>query len=79
MGVASSRSWAAESCQAAPLGYLVTGQMHIVAGQQRHGGRPGRPVRPIVSSPGHDTWVVGDEPVVGLEFETKTAETYARG
>ena len=29
--------------------------------------------------PGHDAWVVGDDPVVGLEFETKTAETYARG
>ncbi len=24
-------------------------------------------------------WVVGDEPFVALEFESKTAETYAKG
>jgi len=29
--------------------------------------------------PGHDAWVVGDEPLVALEFEGKTAETYAKG
>ncbi len=29
-------------------------------------------------APGHDAWVVGDEPVIGLEFEAKTAETYAK-
>jgi hypothetical protein len=29
-------------------------------------------------TPGHDAWVVGDEAVVGLEFESKTAETYGR-
>jgi hypothetical protein len=27
--------------------------------------------------PGHDAWVVGDEPFVGYEFETRSAETYA--
>ena len=30
-----------------------------------------------VIEPGHDAWVVGDEPVVGFEFES--AATYARG
>nr|MBA2633135.1 cupin [Chloroflexota bacterium] len=29
-----------------------------------------------VVEPGHDAWVVGDEPVVALEFES--AETYAK-
>ena len=29
--------------------------------------------------PGHDAWVLGDEPAVALEFEGKTAETYAKG
>ena len=29
-----------------------------------------------VIEPGHDAWVVGDEPVVAFEFES--AETYAR-
>jgi hypothetical protein len=28
--------------------------------------------------PGHDAWVVGDEPFVGYEFEPRSAETYAR-
>jgi hypothetical protein len=28
--------------------------------------------------PGHDAWVVGDEPVVGFEFESRTAEEYAK-
>jgi hypothetical protein len=25
--------------------------------------------------PGHDAWVLGDEPFIALEFESKTAET----
>jgi hypothetical protein len=29
-------------------------------------------------APGHDAWVVGDDPVVAFEFESKTAETYAK-
>jgi len=32
-----------------------------------------------VIEPGHDAWVVGDEPVVGFEFESQTAEVYAKG
>ncbi len=27
--------------------------------------------------PGHNAWVVGDQPFVALEFESKTAATYA--
>ena len=30
-----------------------------------------------VIEPGHDAWVVGNEPFVGLEFESRSAETYA--
>jgi hypothetical protein len=30
-----------------------------------------------VIEPGHDAWVVGDDPVVAFEFES--AETFARG
>jgi hypothetical protein len=32
-----------------------------------------------VIEPGHDAWVVGDEQVVGFEFESSTAEEYAKG
>ena len=28
--------------------------------------------------PGHDAWVVGGEPFVAYEFDSTTAETYAR-
>ena len=28
--------------------------------------------------PGHDAWVTGDEAFVGYEFESATAETFAR-
>jgi hypothetical protein len=28
--------------------------------------------------PGHDAWVLGDEPFIGVEFDARTAETYAR-
>jgi hypothetical protein len=32
-----------------------------------------------VIEPGHDAWVVGDEPVVGYEFDARAAEAYAKG
>jgi hypothetical protein len=28
--------------------------------------------------PGHDAWVVGDEPCVAFEFESHAAEEYAK-
>ena len=66
-----------ESCQAAHLGFVVSGHIHIAAtdGAELDLG-PGDAYR---LEPGHDAWVVGDEPVVALEFESKTAETYAQG
>lgn len=64
------------SCQAAHLGYLVAGRLHVVAEDGTAADlAPGDTYR---IAPGHDAWVLGDEPVVGLEFESKTAETYAR-
>lgn len=32
-----------------------------------------------VIEPGHDAWVVGDEPYVGFEFESQGVEEYAKG
>ena len=65
-----------DSCQAAHLGYLVAGRLHVVADDGTEADLvPGSAYRII---PGHDAWVVGDEAVVGLEFESKTAETYGR-
>jgi hypothetical protein len=31
-----------------------------------------------VIEPGHDAWVVGSKVVVGYEFDSKAAETFAR-
>jgi len=65
-----------ESCQAAHLGYVVSGQIHIAGtdGSELDLGT-GDTYR---IEPGHDAWVLGDEPFVALEFESQTAETYAR-
>lgn len=66
-----------DSCQAPHMGYAVSGRIHVAAtdGTEADIG-PGDAYR---LEPGHDAWVVGDEPFVGLEFESKTAETYAKG
>jgi hypothetical protein len=32
-----------------------------------------------VIEPRHDAWVVGDVAVVGFEFDSRTAEEYAKG
>ncbi len=66
-----------ESCQAAHLGYVVSGRIHVAQtdGMESDVG-PGEAYR---LEPGHDAWVIGDEPLVALEFESKTAATYAKG
>jgi hypothetical protein len=59
------------------LGYVVSGRIHIAStdGADLDLG-PGDAYR---IDPGHDAWVVGDEPLVALEFESTTADTYAKG
>jgi hypothetical protein len=37
------------------------------------------PGEAYVIEPGHDAWVVGDERFVGFEFESRSAEEYAKG
>ena len=36
------------------------------------------PGHAYVIEPGHDAWVIGDERFVALEFESRSAEQYAR-
>jgi hypothetical protein len=66
-----------ERCQAHHVGLLQSGTMHVVHddGTEQEIG----PGQAYVIEPGHDAWVVGDEPVVGFEFEARTAEEYAKG
>jgi hypothetical protein len=64
-----------DSCQARHVGATVSGRMHVVQddGSESEIG----PGEAYIIDPGHDAWVVGDEPFVGYEFESRTAETYA--
>jgi hypothetical protein len=65
-----------DSCQAAHLGYVVSGTLHVRADDGTEAdATPGNCYR---FEPGHNAWVVGDEPFVALEFEAKTADTYAK-
>jgi mannose-6-phosphate isomerase-like protein (cupin superfamily) len=64
-----------ESCQAEHLGYVISGRIHIV-----HDDGTTADLGPgdaYLISPGHDAWVVGNEPLEGLEFSS--AATYAKG
>lgn len=55
-----------DSCQAAHLGYCVSGRMvvHMDNGTEMEVG----PGDIIAIPPGHDAWVVGDEPCVQVDF-----------
>jgi hypothetical protein len=65
-----------DSCQARHVGVVQAGRLAV-----RHDDGTEvelTPGRPYVIEPGHDAWVVGDEPFVGFEFESKSAEEYAQ-
>ena len=66
-----------EHCQAHHVGLLQSGAMHVVhedgTEQEIRAGQA------YVIETGHDAWVVGDEAVVGFEFDSRTAEEYAKG
>jgi hypothetical protein len=66
-----------ESCQAAHLGYVVSGTLHVTADDGAEGDLQAGDTYRL--EPGHNAAVVGDQPFVALEFESKTAETYAKG
>ena len=53
------------SCQASHAGYQISGRLHVVMDdgtEQEYG-----PGDVYVIPPGHDAWVVGDEPVVSFD------------
>lgn len=65
-----------ERCQAHHVGLLESGTMHVVHDDGSE--EEIRAGQAYVIAPGHDAWVVGDEPVIGFEFESRTAEEYAK-
>ena len=62
-----------DSCQVDHFGYCISGRLHVEMndGDELDVG-PGDAVR---IPPGHDAWVVGDEPYVGVDF---TGSEYAK-
>ena len=63
-----------ESCQVAHTGYLVSGRMKIVMndGEEAEYG----PGDCMEVPPGHDAWIVGDEPCVAIDWTG--SGTYAK-
>ena len=66
-----------DSCQIHHEGMVAEGSMHV-----RHDDGTEVEIGPgdaYVIEPGHDAWVVGSDVFVGYEFDSKAAETFARG
>ena len=65
-----------ESCQAHHVGVVVSGTMHVRHddGTESEAG----PGTAYIIQPGHDAWVVGDEPAISYEFDSSTAQTFAK-
>ena len=66
-----------ESCEVRHVGVVQSGRMHVIHDDGTEGEIG--PGEAYVIEPGHDAWVVGDEPMVGFEFESPTAEVFAKG
>jgi hypothetical protein len=65
-----------DSCQARHVGAVISGRLHVVHEDGSEG--DAGPGDAYVIEPGHDAWVLGDEPFVAFEFESKTAAEYAK-
>ena len=65
-----------DSCQAHHVGYCVSGSLHVVTDEGNEFDLGAGDVYEI--HPGHDAWVVGDATFSGLEFQSETAEKYAK-
>jgi hypothetical protein len=63
------------SCRTLHQGVIVSGRLHVVMDDGASG--EAGPGDAYVIQPGHDAWVVGDEPVVFVDM-SPAMETYAR-
>jgi len=64
-----------DSCQTNHVGYIVSGELEVHSDDGTSGKLTAGSVYRI--APGHDAWVLGDEPVTVVEFQG--AATYAKG
>ena len=65
-----------ESCQVRHVGVVTAGKIHVQHGDGTEGEAGAGDA--YVIEPGHDAWIVGDEPFVAYEFDSTAAETYAK-
>ena len=65
-----------DSCQVRHTGYVISGRMKVVMDDRSEADLA--PGDAYVIEPGHDAWVVGDEPVVSVDMSRVTAEQYAK-
>jgi quercetin dioxygenase-like cupin family protein len=66
-----------DSCQVEHNGLMLSGRIKVVAddGSEMEIG----PGDAYVIPPGHDAWVVSDEPATGIEFSREAVERFAKG
>ncbi len=64
-----------DSCQTDHIGYLASGKLQVQSDEGKTAEVSAGSVYHI--APGHDAWVVGDEPAVSIEFQG--AAHYAKG
>ena len=65
-----------DSCQVRHTGYVVSGQMKVVMDDRSEADLA--PGDAYVIEPGHDAWIVGEEPFVGVDVSVETVETFAK-
>ncbi len=63
-----------DTCQADHLGFVVSGRMHVVMDDGTEG--DAGPGDLVDIAPGHDAWIVGEEPCVFIDFQG--ASDYAK-
>lgn len=65
-----------ESCQSHHVGYCLSGSLHVLTDEGNEFDIGPGDVYELL--PGHDAWVTGDDTFSALEFQSKTAEEYAK-
>ena len=65
-----------DSCQVRHTGYAISGQLKVVMADRTEVEIGAGDA--YVIEPGHDAWVVGDEPFLGVDVSTETVEEFAK-
>ena len=65
-----------DSCQVRHTGYVISGQLKVVMDDRSEADLA--PGDAYVIEPGHDAWIVGEEPFVGVDVSVEAVETFAK-